>query len=150
MAKMTRAMSFVLSVICMLLLSGCVFAVPVIQSFHDAGFTPADRRTLLEKTVEEFNTALYWGESQQVLSMSSEQGRSYVINYFRTRKGKEKIVEHKVNLTEFSDSAFDATVDVTVKYYAIPYFVVNERHESQKWEFSLDSGWKFAGLNAES
>jgi hypothetical protein len=46
----------------------------------------------------------------------------------------------------FGDGSWTADVDVVIKSYQAPYYVVNEHTERQTWKFSLSDGWRLAAI----
>ncbi len=124
-----------------IILSGCVFA-PTIDSFRRAGITKADRASLLGGEVKKFHDALYWGQAETVLSMISEQAREDVLMELKGRTDEERIVESKIVALAISDDGFEANVEVAVRYFKVPTYIVNKRKEKELWRFSMTDGWR--------
>lgn len=127
---------------CCFMLSGCVLA-PFIDSYKQAGVSKADREVLLDKSVQEFHQALYWGSMREALAYTDDESRNNLREMMRNRRDTEKLVESQVEYVDFSDDAFSADVDVIVRYYEIPVYIVQKRLETQQWIFSYTGGWKF-------
>lgn len=127
-------------VFALVLLQGCILA-PVIDGFSDLGTTNGDRQALLGKRVKQFNEALYWGIPTRALALATVENRGKLMDQLRSNSESEKIVETKVAFMDFNEDATSADVDVKVKFYRIPYYMVTERTERQKWEFFARSGW---------
>lgn len=123
-------------------LQGCVLA-PLIQSYKQIGVSESDRQQLLQDSVKDFQRALYWGQAGEAVALTEEASQEELRKLIRTSRKSEKIVESKVDYVEFGDESMDAEVEVVVKYYKVPFYVVNERTERQKWNFSYSSGWKY-------
>ena len=128
-------------------LVGCVAFAPLIKTYSEIGVSREDRVRLLESNVNEFHDAVYWGRSQTALSLAKEESRNELRQLIRSiRKSKQKIVESKIEFVDFDEDAYEAEVEVLVKYYEEPYYIVRDRTEKQKWEFETASGWKFVTL----
>ncbi|MCB0334416.1 MAG: hypothetical protein KDD55_13005 [Bdellovibrionales bacterium] len=116
---------------------------PLIQSYKQIGVSESDRQQLLQDSVKDFQRALYWGQAGEAVALTEEASQEELRKLIRTSRKSEKIVESKVDYVEFGDESMDAEVEVVVKYYKVPFYVVNERTERQKWNFSYSSGWKY-------
>lgn len=138
MANVSR--KFFLGAIC-LLLSSCVLA-PLFDSVHKAGMTESDRMALLPTAVKRFHEGLMWGDPALSLSFVESEGFDKIKTELRNSARKEKVVESSVIGVDFRESAFYADVEVGVKRYEVPYYIVRERREKQVWHFNLTDGWK--------
>ncbi|NLF25506.1 MAG: hypothetical protein GX589_07600 [Deltaproteobacteria bacterium] len=128
-----------------LALGGCQLMVPVIDGFKKAGLTEGDRKNLLKPEVQGFQTAMSSGELDhaiQYLKPEAVELRQALIDEMRRTKHKEKVVDSRIDFMIFSEDAHRAEVEVLVKYFEIPYYVVNQRIEKGVWEFELSGGWK--------
>lgn len=128
--------------------SGC-FLAPAIDSFNKLGVTSSDRQALLAERIKLFSDALYWGEPSEAMLFVAPAHRVTLEPEFRRIKKQEKIVENKIESVEFSEDARKAKVEMTVRSYKVPFYVVNDRTEIQNWEFNLSDGWLLAS-RAES
>ncbi len=136
-----------LLVICLLSIqaayfTGCGLIAPVAESFHSVGITAGDRKGLLPDQLSKFNNALFWGRGQDALRYVTPEGRDSVLEQLRKGRDEERVVESKVGIIDFSEDGYDATVDVTFKYFKVPFYIVTERKELQKWKFTISDGWK--------
>lgn len=122
-------------------LNGCIIA-PAIDSFKKLGVTSSDRAGLLPKAVKQFQDHRFWGDPMEALTMASDDGRESLKDVLLAGRDKDRIVESKISNVNFSDARFSAEVDIDVKFYTIPYYVVNTRIERQKWSFSMTGGWQ--------
>ncbi|MBN8549079.1 MAG: hypothetical protein J0M12_07185 [Deltaproteobacteria bacterium] len=121
-------------------LSGC-FLAPAIDSFNKLGVTESDRQALLEDRFRKFSDALYWGAPGEAITFVTPESRGDLEPEFRRIRKQEKIVDSRIESVGFSDNSFTATIEVLQKYYRVPYYVVNERTESQEWKFHINGGW---------
>ena len=134
-------------------LSGCPVVVPIIDSFKQAGVTAGDRKNLLKPVVQNFHRSMTSGDLDGVLSLVDEEAptlREALIQEMRTSKRKVTVVDTQVDLTMFEDDAYIAQVDVLVKYFEVPYYVVNRRIEKETCKFSLSGGWKISSRLIEN
>jgi hypothetical protein len=131
----------VLSVSVLLFLSGC-FLAPFIESFKSAGATQSDREALLPKDLKRFTEALSWGSPEPVLALVDDSARKDIQEQLNEKSETERVVESKVTGVTYEDDSYKASVAVKVKYYRIPYYVVQERKEQLEWKFSLGTGWR--------
>ncbi|RIL09174.1 MAG: hypothetical protein DCC75_07170 [Proteobacteria bacterium] len=140
---------FLLGIVC-LGLSSCILA-PAMDSFQKAGFTQADRARLLVQDVKKFHEALYWGDPGKAMSYVAEEGLPSVSQAIKdSRRNNERVIDSRIDYTDYTDGGYGAKVDVVVKYYKVPYYTVNERFETQTWEFSLVSGWKLVSRDIQA
>ena len=124
-------------------LTGC-FLAPAISSMKEAGLTEADRMTRLSKDIKIFQDALYWGDQNTALAYVLPDNFESFQQTIRASKKNERIVESKVESANFTEDAYAATVEITVRSYRVPYYVVQDRLERQQWKFTLADGWKIA------
>ena len=129
--------------------TGCIL-VPFIESFKSAGVLESDRKQLLEEQIEYFNRARSWGKPTQTLAFVTKESRPQMRTLLSDKKNKERIVETTIDDLLFQDEARNAEVFARIKYFAIPYYVVEERVEKQQWIFSTVAGWKLAKLETDS
>lgn len=134
-------------ILVILTLPGCLL-LPIIEGMHQMGVTSSDRQALLSRDMKLFQDALYWGSHDQAMAYTAESSREDVGNKLRAMRKSEKIVESQVESVNFSDESYTASVSVAVKYYSVPYYVVNERSEEQVWRFELPAGWRIVSMNA--
>jgi len=125
------------------LLSGCAIASSIIDSYKKVGVTESDRIGLLEEHVKEFHQGIYWNKPEYALKYTAPEGRQVVLNKIKAKKNSERIVSSEVSGVEFTNEAYDADVEVSVKFYKIPRYIVEERTEKERWHFSTPFGWKF-------
>jgi len=123
------------------LLSGC-FLAPFIGAFKDSGATQGDRERLLSLDVKRFTEAMSWGSAGPILAFVDESAQKQVQEQLNEKADTERVVESKISNVDFANDSFDANVLVKVKYYRIPYYIVQERKENLGWKFTLGSGWR--------
>ena len=58
------------------------------------------------------------------------------------RGDKVRLVDARIERIDFSSDAYKAGVEVQIRYYEVPFYVVRSRHETEQWAFSLSDGWK--------
>lgn len=126
-----------------LVLPGC-FLAPTMDSISRAGLTPGDREALLPERIKKYGDSLYWGNPNQALAFVDPGAKEKILDELRSRSPDEKIVETKVLIMDFNEDAFVANVDVLIRSYKVPFYIVNERKERQVWNFSFTKGWRLA------
>ena len=141
--KSVKILKLISALLLVLSLGGC-FLAPAINSMREAGLTEADRRMKLAKDVREFSEALYWGDAGAALIYVVPEAQQTFREQIRKSKKAERIVESKVENVVFLDGSYEADVDLSVRYFEVPFYVVNERVERQAWKFSLSDGWKIS------
>lgn len=134
----------VLLILLPVVFSGC-FLAPAIDSFKRLGVTRDDRMRLLAPQVKKFEESMSWDDSSSALAMVDEKQRVALSGEFRRQLKSERVVDHKIVNLEFSDDAYTATAEVVVRAFKVPYYVVRERTELQKWRFNVSDGWKLTG-----
>jgi hypothetical protein len=91
---------------------------------------------------------MYWGRSQDALTFALPESRAELTRAMKeASKYQERIVETKVDNIEFDDDGTHATVEVTVRAFRVPVYVVNDSAKQQRWVFSLTNGWQLAGID---
>jgi len=128
--------------IVVLFVCGCGLIAPVAESVQSVGITAGDRQALLPNELTKFNTALFWGRAPDALAYVLPESRESVQAQLRKGRDQERLVESKVDNIDYSEDGYDATVEVTFKYFKVPFYIVTERHEVQKWRFTIRNGWK--------
>lgn len=117
--------------------------IPVFDTFKQMGMTEDSRKELLPKKVKNFYNDLM---SQRFLHMGqylAEERREALLADLRKNRKDEKIIEGKIDLLDFYDNTNRAEVEMIVRYYQSPYFIVKERIEQQTWKFyGSNSGWR--------
>lgn len=129
-------------------LAGCQVAVPFIDSFKQIGATEGDRVQLLAKSIKQFQDARYWDDQTVAMNFFLPDKRMELLQTLRRKQKDERIIESKVDDVTFTDDSKSAEVNVLVRSYKVPYYVVNERTERQTWKFSLSQGWQLEALGA--
>lgn len=139
--KLGRGWLAVLSCTLVMSASGCVL-VPFVQAFKEVGATEGDRMALLPEQIKKFNSAVVFGNRMEAMHYVSADSQEKVASELKDNAEEERIVDSKVNNVVWADSARQATVEIKVKYFKVPVYVVNTRVEEQRWAFSVGEGWK--------
>lgn len=126
-------------------LSACVALAPVIETYRQLGVSSSDRAALLDQHVKTFHEAIYWGQAHTAMSFADESARVELREKIREAHRNVKLIDSKIDFVEFNDDINEAKVDIAIKYYKVPFYVVNERVEQQEWKFGAGSGWKYYG-----
>jgi hypothetical protein len=123
--------------------SGCVL-VPFVQAFKEAGATEGDRMALLPDNVKKFNSAMVFGNRMEAMQYVASDSQTKIAAGIQSDPESERVVDSKVNNIIWADSAYEATVEIKVKYFKVPVYIVNTRVEEQRWVFNVGQGWKLA------
>ena len=140
-----------LAVIALMLLNGCA-AVPIISGLRELGVSADARQELLRNELRSFNRAFQAGKTEAVLgyvAKESEDLRLMLRDQMRNTRGKERVVEYEIDFIDFSEGAWEADVETTVRYFQVPYYIVKDRFEKQKWRFNASDGWKLVSREVE-
>ena len=129
-------LSFFILVLC---LDACVL-VPFIDSYKEMGVTEGDRQELLAKTLKNFQDYIYWGQYNNALSFADEEKGLDIKKSFNRYK-EVKIVTMKTDDVTFLNSSKEANVNVIVKYYKIPQYIVVDEVVNETWYFNMGN-WK--------
>lgn len=142
MNQLTRLVSPCIVLLLGAALSGCLFAVPLIEGFQDTGVTEGGRASQLKEDLRFFHHAIEDGNKATAVAYASDEFRDEFKTFLRKFSRSEKIVSAKVDFIDMADDAYSATVEVYVKYFTQKYYIVQERLIEEKWEFSLGEGWR--------
>jgi hypothetical protein len=123
--------------------SGCVL-VPFVQAFKEAGATEGDRMALLPDQIKKFNSAVVFGNRMEAMQYVASDSQNKIAEGLKDNSEEERVVDSKVSNVIWADSAREATVEIKVKYFKVPVYIVNTRVEEQRWVFSVGDGWKLA------
>jgi hypothetical protein len=121
--------------------TGCGVFAPFIQAWKNAGATESDRQELLAPQVKKFGEALYWSKGEAILFLDPEASAD-VRKSLSIQREDMRVVETKVRAVEFQNKARTADVELMVKYYRIPYYIVTTAIEKQVWRFELGGTWR--------
>lgn len=122
-------------------LSGCILA-HLREATKELGVTPNDRKSLINKEVKDLHYALQEGHLMRALRNVDEDYRYEMKDNFKATVDGEKIVDFKIEYIDFSGDAYNAEVELKVRYYKIPTYIVETRLERELWVYNTPSGWK--------
>jgi len=139
----SRGRGLVAALSCALVVSasGCIL-VPFVQAFKEVGATEGDRMALLPEQIKKFNSAVVFGNRMEAMQYVSTDSQEKIASGLKDNTEEERIVDSKVNNVVWADSARQATVEIKVKYFKVPVYIVTTRVEEQRWAFSVGEGWK--------
>ncbi len=132
-----------------LTLSSCIILAPIIDSVQKAGLTESGRQGALATSIKDYHQALYWQRPNQALAFVRDDKREQLADQIVKGHKDERVVDSKVDYINWTNSSFEAEVDVVAKYYKSPFYIVHERIEKQQWEFSMVSGWKLVSIETK-
>ena len=98
----------------------------------------------LSLSATKFNQARYWGDVSKALGFVAPAQRDEFSLSESDRIERERLVKSKLLSVHVDEGSEFGTVDVSVKFYKIPNYVVNTRLERQLWEFhAKERGWRY-------
>ena len=106
---------------------------------------PQNREQLLQSQLPVFHRAVYWGKLDEAMEFVDPAIRSSFISRQQSTRRAENLVEMNVDKVEFAEDSKSATVDVIVRYFRKPQYLVKERREQETWAFSRADGWQYRG-----
>lgn len=109
----------------------------------DTVFAGEQRKSeLLQARLELFNRAVYWGAADEVMAYVEPEQRTKLFRQFKQSRQKEKLVDLNVADVLFENNSNDAAVEMQIRYYEEPRYVVKTRSEKQKWTYHrFGGGW---------
>ena len=122
--------------------TGCIF-VPIIDGVKKVGLTKSDREALLTPKVKDFQDLVYWSKFQEAGVFIKEDVRGDQLRELSRKYKDYRLVDSKIDFIDFNESGDAATVSVTARRFKVPFYIVEDYAEDQKWEFSLSDGWRF-------
>ncbi len=125
--------------------SSCVL-VPVIDSIKKVGLTSGDRKELLPQSVKKFHDLIQWGNINDALLYVDSDNSSEIYDYLQAKIENEKIVESKVKGIKYEDGAFQAIVEIKIRAYKVPVYIVVDKIERQTWKFGLSDSWRLTEI----
>jgi len=132
-------------VLCAAFLQGCILS-PSINSIQKAGLTESGRKDTLNDAVKEFQTALFWENFPKAQGYASELNGQDVMAQLKQKRNEGRLVDSKVENVTFTDDAYKAKVDVSVRVKDDATNIVNSKNEEQSWIFSVYDGWKIDSI----
>ena len=136
------AIKFTIVICLSVIISGCIL-IPAIDGVKKIGVTKSDREALLQPEVERFQEYVYWNRWQQAGSMVRDDLRNEMVKERLAKAKGYRLVDSKIDFIEFDEDGSKALVDITIRRYKVPFYLVEEVAEQQTWEFTISSGWKF-------
>ena len=139
---MRKLLTISVLTIIMLSLSSCIF-IPFIDGYKQIGVTESDRKTLFDKTNKAFYNLILSGRYNNISDYLHPDYKDELVAGYRKERKEEKVVESSVDIVDFYEHANTAIVEMKIKAYRIPYYILEERYEKQKWEFlGVRSKWR--------
>lgn len=98
---------------------------------------------LLQERLVKFTKALYWGSLVEASGYVRRGARSKFYDDAREKQETEKLVDIKVGNVDFIDDSSSAEVELRIRYYKKPTYLVKSRTEKQVWKYHRFSGGWF-------
>ncbi len=129
-------------------LEGCIFA-PLLDSISKTGVRKTDRQAILSEQAARFHDALYWGNVNDTLSFVVPEKRSHLEPILKGFTKNRRVIDAKAEDLDFSEDSYSAVVSVRLRSYKIPYYVVEDKIQIEKWVFSLSDNWMLEDITEE-
>lgn len=123
-------------------LSSCIF-VPLFEGVKKVGITKSDREALLPDKIKEFHELIYWNKMTDAVGYIQGNSRQEQARALKKDVKDYHVVDSKVDFISYNDDSTSAKVDIIVRRYKIPYYIVEEITQEETWEFSTVDGWLF-------
>jgi hypothetical protein len=137
--------NFCVAILVIFFLNGCIL-VPFIDGVKKIGVTKSDREKLLKPIVERFQELVYWNKWEEAGHLIVQESRSKELRQILNRAKGFRLVDSKVDFIEYDKDSSNAVVDLTIRRYKVPFYVVEEFQEQQNWTFTISDGWKFVSV----
>lgn len=111
----------------------------------DSIFAGSDERSvMLSQRLDKFHRAVYWGSVNEVTEYVMPDKQLTFISDLKKQRKEQQFVDFEVSQVDFTDpEKNNADVEVKVRFFKVPTYVVETRREIQHWEFDrFDGGWK--------
>lgn len=114
--------------------SGC-------YSIKDMVADDESKEEMLNTRVESFHRTVYWGKVDDAKLFVKKEKQKEVLDRAKFNRRDERLVDLDVeNITLNEDGTAD--VDVKVRYFRTPSYLVETRRERERWNFErLGGGW---------
>lgn len=145
---MLRYLSHFILIAATSILCGCALIAGTVDSVRRVGLTEGSRKSLFTPSITKFNDAIGWGDIGLALELVNDEYKSELRDSLLRDKDKVKVIETAVDLTEFQNSAYEATVFITMKAYRVPFYIAETFKQKQYWVFSVSDGWKLTKREA--
>jgi hypothetical protein len=126
------------------LLASSLFGCAALNSdnLNDIFATDGVKAKRLNERVEKFHQALYWSSAQEAAMYIDKSQRREILRTLIGEKQKQKLVDLSVDFVDLQSDGETALIDVRVRYYPIPHYVIITRVDQETWKFDrFGGGW---------
>ncbi|MFN8389265.1 MAG: hypothetical protein U0136_03140 [Bdellovibrionota bacterium] len=128
-----------------LLFIGAVVCAAGCTSMQRMTAGETDRQAMLSELLPKFHRSVYWGKFDEAAEFVDPLARQTFIQRNVANRKTENLVELQLDNVEYGPNAQSATVDVLVKYFKNPTYMVETRKEQETWRFTTGAGWQYLG-----
>lgn len=108
------------------------------------------KQTALQERLERFNRARYWGGLSESVAFVKPEYQSEFIRLERNSTDIQRIVRTDITRVELTPDGSTAEVEMVVRYFEKPTYLVKTRREGQIWSYErFAGGWLLSALAAE-
>ena len=128
-------------------MSGCLIVGPL-QELSDVFASDRDKIVMFTDTVNAYRRAIHGRKIHNASAYVSDDALSDFMALHSNKRKKEKLVDYEIQDVQFADGNSEATVEVEVRYYKVPHFMIKTRVERERWEYHrLTGGWRLEAVN---
>lgn len=119
-----------------------LFSLSACSTIQLVSAGPESREALLRERLGRFHKEIYWGALDRAALMVHPEVQQKFHDVYEERREKDKIIDLDVKKVDFSNESKSAEVEVMVRFYQNPTYVVQTRSEKELWGFySTEGGW---------
>ncbi len=111
-------------------------------------FGNSSLQSALQERLERFNRARYWGGLSETVAFVKPNYQRQFVEAERGNTDIQRMVRSDVTHVELSPDGKSADVQIEVRYFEKPTYLVRTRTEEQTWAYNrFGGGWLLTELN---
>ena len=128
-----------------LALTGCPIIVPFVDSYHESGHSSSSRQELLDQRLRIFFNVLSDRHNPNFTKYLNSENKREVLNSLRAIRKDTNIVDAEIEFIDYDEKFRVAEVEILMKRYKTPYYIVNDVPVTMIWKFvGSSSGWRLS------
>ncbi len=97
---------------------------------------------LLSKRVDLFHKSVYWGKIDDAQLFALPESSSKIVDRAQLNRRVERLVDLEIESTELNEADDTASVDVRVRFFRTPSYIVKTKRQREIWAFKrFQGGW---------
>jgi hypothetical protein len=138
LSKPARVLTTATFILCLLLMGAC----SKLQTIEQLTALKSGKEEMLGERLALFKKAVYWGSYVEAGGLLNPSIRREYVNLMKRRKRSERFVDIEVDKIDFDEDSNEAIVDLYIRYYGKPTYLVSDRVERFTWKYNrLGGGW---------